>query len=107
VPRKLKAYTTSAGFFDLAVAAPSIKAAVDAWVSKNNLFHRGFAKVSSDPEVVEETKPGVFCAALWAGARRSLNTLPFRNFANVVERPAKRPIPPAQPDDQPAAGPDR
>jgi hypothetical protein len=107
VPRKLKAYTTSAGFFDLAVAAPSIKAAVDAWVSKNNLFHRGFAKVSSDPEVVEATKPGVFCAALWAGARRSLNTLPFAILRTLSKGRRSAPFPPAQPDGQPAAGPDR
>ena len=31
--RKLKIYTTSAGFFDLAIAAPSMKAALEAWGS--------------------------------------------------------------------------
>lgn len=55
--RKLKTYTTSAGFFDLAVAAPSMKAALEAWGSTNNLFHQGFAKVSDDPEVE--------CLSLW------------------------------------------
>jgi hypothetical protein len=29
--RKLKTYQTSLGFFDLAIAAPSMKAALDAW----------------------------------------------------------------------------
>jgi len=93
MPRKLKTYTTSAGFFDLAVAAPSMKAALDAWGSKNNLFHQGFAKVSDDPTVIKATmaKPGVVL-------RRSVGadapftehaTLP-RNFANVVEGPPKR-----------------
>ena len=53
--RKLKTYTTSAGFFDLAVAAPSMKAALEAWGSKNNLFHHGFAKESEDPAVVAAT----------------------------------------------------
>lgn len=59
--RKLKTYTTSAGFFDLAVAAPSMKAALEAWGSKNNLFHHGFAKVSEDPKIVAATmaRPGV------------------------------------------------
>jgi hypothetical protein len=59
--RKLKAYTTSAGFFDLAVAAPSMKAALEAWGSKNNLFQHGFAKVSDDPKIVAATMahPGV------------------------------------------------
>jgi colicin import membrane protein len=59
--RKLKTYTTSAGFFDLAVAAPSMKAALEAWGSRNNLFHHGFAKASEDPKVVAATMahPGV------------------------------------------------
>jgi colicin import membrane protein len=37
--RKLKTYQTSIGFFDLAIAAPSMKAALDARGSKSNLFH--------------------------------------------------------------------
>lgn len=59
--RKLKTYTTSAGFFDLAVAAPSMKAALEAWGSKNNLFQHGFAKVTDDPKIVAATMahPGV------------------------------------------------
>jgi colicin import membrane protein len=59
--RKLKTYTTSAGFFDLAIAAPSMKAALEAWGSKINLFHHGFAKVSADPDIVAATmaKPGI------------------------------------------------
>lgn len=59
--RKLKTYTTSAGFFDLAVAAPSMKAALEAWGSRSNLFQHGFAKVSEDPKVVAATMahPGV------------------------------------------------
>jgi colicin import membrane protein len=59
--RTLKTYTTSAGFFDLAVAAPSMKAALEAWGSRNNLFHHGFAKVSEDPKIVAATmaRPGV------------------------------------------------
>src|SRR6185436_629904 len=59
--RKLKTYTTSAGFFDLAVAAPSMKAALEAWGSKNNLFQHGFAKLSDDPKIVASTMahPGV------------------------------------------------
>src|SRR6185369_14432595 len=61
MPRKLKTYTTSAGFFDLAIAAPSMKAALEAWGSESNLFHQGFAKLSDDPEIVADTmaRPGV------------------------------------------------
>jgi colicin import membrane protein len=49
------------GFFDLAIAAPSMKAALEAWGSKTNLFHQGFAKETDDPAIVAATlaKPGV------------------------------------------------
>jgi len=61
MPRNLKTYQTSMGFFDLAVAAPSMKAALEAWGSKNNLFHQGFAQEVDDIDVVAATmkRPGV------------------------------------------------
>lgn len=59
--RKLKTYQTSLGFFDLAIAAPSMKAALEAWGTDSNLFHQGVAKESDDPDVIAATvaKPGV------------------------------------------------
>jgi hypothetical protein len=59
--RKLKTYQTSLGFFDQAIAAPSMKAALEAWGADSNLFHQGAAKESSDPDVIAATmaKPGV------------------------------------------------
>jgi hypothetical protein len=59
--RKLKTYQTSQGFYDLAIAAPSMKAALEAWGSDMNLFHKGFATETHDPFVVAATlkKPGV------------------------------------------------
>jgi colicin import membrane protein len=61
VARKLKTYQTSLGFFDMAIAAPSMKAALEAWGSNSNLFHQGAAKETGDAEVVAATmaKPGV------------------------------------------------
>ncbi|MBV9251075.1 MAG: cell envelope biogenesis protein TolA [Alphaproteobacteria bacterium] len=61
MPRKLKTYQTSLGFFELAIAAPSMKAALEAWGSKSNLFHQGFAKEARDPAIIAATmaKPGV------------------------------------------------
>jgi hypothetical protein len=49
------------GFFDLAIAAPSMKAALEAWGSNSNLFHQGFAKEAADPRVIAATmkNPGV------------------------------------------------
>ena len=59
--KKLKVYQTSIGFFDVAVAAPSMKAAAEAWGSDTDIFKRGFAKQAEDPKVVEATMaaPGV------------------------------------------------
>jgi colicin import membrane protein len=59
--RKLKVFQTSIGFYDLAIAAPSMKAALEAWGADSNLFHQGVAKESKDPDVIAATiaKPGV------------------------------------------------
>lgn len=59
--RKLKTFRTSLGFYDLAVAAPSMKAALEAWGAGSNLFHQGIATETDDPDVVAATmsKPGV------------------------------------------------
>ena len=59
--RKLKVFQTSLGFFDQAIAAPSMRAALEAWGADSNLFHQGAAKETTDPDVVEATmaKPGV------------------------------------------------
>jgi hypothetical protein len=56
--KKLKTYETS---LDLAIAAPSMKAALEAWGADSNLFHQGAAKQSEDPDVVAATmaEPGV------------------------------------------------
>lgn len=59
--RKLKTYQTSIGFYDLAIAAPSMKAALEGWGAGSNLFHQGVAKETDDPDVVAATmsRPGV------------------------------------------------
>ena len=59
--RKLRTYQTSLGFYDLAIAAPSMKAALEVRGAGSNPFHQGVAKESSDPEVIAATmlKPGV------------------------------------------------
>ncbi len=61
MPRKLKVYQTSQGFYDLAIAAPSMKAALEAWGTASNLFHQGFASESEDAATIDAAmaKPGV------------------------------------------------
>lgn len=60
MPRKLKVYQTSQGFYDLAIAVPSMKAALEAWGAGSNLFHQGFAREVDDAKTVAATlaKPG-------------------------------------------------
>jgi hypothetical protein len=80
--RKLKTYQTSVGFFDLAIAAPSMKAALDAWGANSNLFHQGFAREVDDPKVVAATmaKPGVLL-------RRPVGSSgPFTEHADLPEQ---------------------
>jgi hypothetical protein len=59
--QKLKVFQTSLGFYDEVIAAPSMKAALEAWGAKSNLFQQGLAKESNDPDVVAAamSKPGV------------------------------------------------
>jgi len=59
--RRLKTYQTSLGFYDQAIAAPSMKAALAAWGASSNLFHQGVARETDDPDVVAATmaKPGI------------------------------------------------
>jgi colicin import membrane protein len=108
--RKLKTYQTSLGFFDLAIAAPSMKAALEAWGADSNLFHQGVAKESDDPDVVAATiaKPGVILK------RPVGSNGPFREHADLPQlsgnetghraksraKPKRRP--PAKTDDKAA-----
>jgi colicin import membrane protein len=100
--RKLKTYQTSVGFFDLAIAAPSMAAALRAWGSETNLFQQGFAKETDDPAIVAATraKPGVVL-------RRPVGS--DRTFSEHAELPKELPVdkertakPPATPREPPA-----
>ena len=61
MPRKLKTFVTNLGFFEMAIAAPSMKAALEAWGMSHNAFQHGFAKQTDDPKIVAATmeKPGI------------------------------------------------
>ncbi len=58
--QKLKVYCTPAGFHDVLVAAPSQKAALEAWGADSNLFARGIAELVTDPKLMAEPleRPG-------------------------------------------------
>jgi colicin import membrane protein len=59
--RTLKTFITNLGFFELAVAAPSMKAALEAWGMGHNAFQHGFAKQTDDLKIIAAAteQPGV------------------------------------------------
>jgi hypothetical protein len=60
VPRKLKVFRTPTGFHDAYVAAPSRKAALEAWGAEADLFARGSAEQVTDARLTAEplARPG-------------------------------------------------
>ena len=58
--QKLKVFRTPIGFHDAFVAAPSQKAALEAWGADGNLFAQGIAEQVDDPALMEEplARPG-------------------------------------------------
>jgi hypothetical protein len=83
--RKLKVYRTPIGFHDAYVAAPSQKAALEAWGSDANLFTRGIAEIVTDEELTLEPleHPGKVIKRLRGSAAEQLAALP-------PDRPKKR-----------------
>jgi hypothetical protein len=120
--RKLKVYVTTSGFFELAVAAPSMKAALEIWGSRSNLFQTGFAKETEDAEIVKATMeyPGTVLrravgsggafkqdaeapkiAALEKAGKHKQAPVTLKKKAKAESRPAKKPEP--SPADRKAA----
>ena len=58
--QKLKVFRTPIGFHDAYVAAPSRKAALEAWGADANIFAQGIAEQVTDPKLMEEplSRPG-------------------------------------------------
>jgi hypothetical protein len=53
---KLKTYVADAGFYEIAVAAPSMKAALAAWGMTHTAFHQGFARQSDDAAAIRKAE---------------------------------------------------
>jgi len=75
---KLKVYRTAIGFHDAYVAAPTQKAAIEAWGSDRDVFARGEAELVTDPELTEEplSRPGEVVKRLRGSAEENLAALP-------------------------------
>lgn len=76
--RKMKVYRTPTGFHDAYVAAPSQKAALQAWGADANLFARGVAEVVTDPKLTKEplSQPGVIVRKARGTAAEHIDALP-------------------------------
>jgi hypothetical protein len=74
---KLKVFRTPIGFHDAFVAAPSQKAALEAWGSESNLFAAGVAEVVTDPVLTKEplARPGEVIRRLRGSADEQIEAL--------------------------------
>ena len=95
---KLKVYCTPIGFHDAYVAAPSQKAALEAWGSDANLFARGVAQQVDDPELMAGplAQPGTVVKRLRGTRDEQLAALPDapaskRAGKSTARRAAPRP----------------
>jgi len=85
MPRALKVYRMAVGFHDAYVAAPSQKAAAEAWGSDISVFARGEAELVTDPKLMEEplANPGKVIKRLRGTAEEQIAAL------GAAEAPAK------------------
>lgn len=95
--RKLKVFRTPTGFHDAYVAAPSRKAALEAWGADVDLFARGAAEEVSDPDFMGEalSRPGEVIRKLRGTKEEHLAALPDAakgrvKAAGTADQPASR-----------------
>jgi hypothetical protein len=90
MPRQLKVYRTPIGFHDAYVAAPSQKAALEAWGSDANLFARGVAEIVTDPALTREplASPGTVVRRLRGSADDHFAALPKAKAKAARKAPA-------------------
>lgn len=89
--QKLKVYRTPIGFHDAYVAAPSQKAALQAWGSDSDLFAQKIAEQVTDPELTKEplAKPGTIIRKLRGTADEQVQALGKGATKKAAKRPAK------------------
>jgi hypothetical protein len=97
---KLKVFRMAIGFHDAFVAAPSQKAAAEAWGSDTAVFSRGEAELVTDPKLTEEplAKPGKVIKRLRGTAEEQIAALGPDEIPKRT-KPAK---PPSRPKPRPS-----
>jgi len=90
---KLKVYCTPVGFHDAYVAAPSQKAALEAWGAKTNLFGQGSAHQVTDEALTKAAleHPGEVIKVLRGSDAEQLAALE-RTASSLQRRPEKKPV---------------
>lgn len=91
--QKLKVFRTPIGFHDAYVAAPSRKAALEAWGADANIFAQGIAEEVTDPGLMEEplARPGEVIRRLRGSAEEHQAAL--GREVRKQDRPSPRPSP--------------
>ena len=97
--QKLKVFRTPIGFHDAYVAAPSQKAALEAWGADSNLFAQVIAEQVDDPKLMEEAlaNPGQVVRRLRGGEAehfaelaKSQSKLEKKEKSRIKPGPAKK-----------------
>jgi hypothetical protein len=109
MPRKLKVFRTPIGFYDAYVAAPSQKAALEAWGADANLFARGTAEQVTDRRLMAEPlkHPGEVIRVSRGDLKAQLKALGPRKKSTARVRPvpkrtgAEQPKKPSEPKPPP------
>lgn len=103
MPRKLKVFRTAIGFHDAYVAAPSRKAALDAWGANADLFARAVAEKVTDAKLMKAplAKPGEVIRVSRGGLSEHLKALPKRKRRQAAAAPAAEPERRAKPKPPP------
>ncbi|HUQ12749.1 MAG TPA: hypothetical protein VM055_00555 [Novosphingobium sp.] len=106
MPRKLKVFRTAVGFHDAYVAAPSRKAALEAWGTDKDLFARGVAEEVTDAALAKPAlaRPGEVIRVSRGGAREQIAALGKAPKPKKRVQPVELSMPPDRP---PAARPSR
>jgi hypothetical protein len=98
--QRLKVFRTPVGFHDAYVAAPSQKAALEAWGADSNLFTQGVAEQVSDPDLIAEplARPGAVIRRLRGSREQQIAALGRTATSKLrAARPSAAPRRPAKP----------
>lgn len=102
---KLKVFRTPIGFHDAYVAAPSQKAAIEAWGASKDVFSRGEAEIVTDPKLTKAPleRPGEVVKVLRGTAEEQVAALGgAKRPAKAAKAKSTKPAKPTKPAPRPS-----